>query len=66
MLRTTLIRQRFVVLFSLGLLFLFSPFVQLFDSSLAPFGIPLLYLYLFGVWGTLIAASAWILRSDAE
>jgi hypothetical protein len=66
MLRSTLTAQRFVALFVLGLFVLFSPFLLLFERSSAPFGVPLLYLYLFGTWILLIIASAWILWSDAE
>lgn len=64
--RSTLTRQRLVALFLVGLFLFFSPLVLLFDHSFAPFGIPILYLYLFGVWASLIAASAGILGLDAE
>ncbi len=46
----TLRRQRLAALFLLGLLLWFSPLVLRFEQAGAVFGIPLLYLYLFGVW----------------
>jgi len=64
--RSTLTRQRLVALFFVGLFLLFSPVVLLFDRPLMLCGIPLLYIYLFGVWVLLIAVSAWTLRQDAE
>mgnify|MGYP001817188159 CR=1 FL=1 len=64
--RSNLARQRLLVLFFLGLLLLFSPLALLFDRPFAPFGIPLLYIYLFGTWVMLIGLTTWILRSDAE
>jgi len=64
--RSTLKRQRLVALFLVGLLLFFSPVVLLFDRPLAPFGIPLLYLFLFGAWASLIVISAWILGMDPE
>lgn len=64
--RTTLTRQRLAALFFAALLLLFSPVVMLFDRPVAPFGTPLLYLYLFGVWALIIGLSAWILSLDGE
>lgn len=61
-----LIRQRLVALCLAGLLLLFSPVVMLFERPVAWLGIPLLYLYLFGIWAGLIAASAWILSAGRE
>ena len=66
MLRSTLTAQRFVSLFLLGVFLLFSPFVLLFEGALAPFGVPLLYLYLLGAWILLIFMTQWTLRSDDE
>ena len=57
----TLLRQRLAALFLLGLLLWFSPLVLRVDQSGNVFGIPLLYLYLFGVWVTLLALAALIL-----
>jgi hypothetical protein len=60
---TLLVRQRLVALCLTGLLLLFSPVVGLFERPVAWLGVPLLYLYLFGVWAAMIAVSAWILAA---
>jgi hypothetical protein len=57
----TLLRQRLAALFLLGLLLWFSPLVLRFEQLGAVFGIPLLYLYLFGVWVMLVLVAALIL-----
>jgi len=57
----TLLRQRLTALFLLGMLLWFSPLVLRFEQAGAVFGIPLLYLYLFGVWAVLVMAAAVIL-----
>jgi hypothetical protein len=64
--RSALTRQRLVVLFFVGLALLFSPVVLLFEGPRGPFGIPLLYLYLFCTWAALIALTAWVLASGPE
>ena len=56
-----LARQRLAALFFVGVLLWFSPLISLFDRPLSWYGIPLLYLYLFGTWILLIVAMAWIL-----
>ena len=63
--RSTLSRQRLATVFIIGALLLFSPVISLFDRPIAWFGIPLLYLYLFGVWAVLITAMAWILKEPS-
>ena len=50
----------------MGILLLFSPVTTLFDGPGQVFGIPVLYLYLFGAWGGLIIAMAWIVGSGNE
>ncbi|MGB5833247.1 MAG: hypothetical protein WBG92_14805 [Thiohalocapsa sp.] len=57
----TLRRQRLMALFLAGLLLWFSPLVLRFEHGGELFGIPLLYLYLFGVWILLVAVAALIL-----
>jgi hypothetical protein len=64
--RTLLIRQRLLALCLTGMLLLFSPVVVLFERPVTLLGVPLLYLYLFGVWAGIIAASAWILSAVRE
>ncbi|MGB5737514.1 MAG: hypothetical protein WBM40_24055 [Thiohalocapsa sp.] len=57
----TLLRQRLAALFLLGLLLWFSPLVLRVNQSGNVFGIPILYLYLFGVWVAIVAVAALIL-----
>ncbi len=64
--RSTLTRQRLVLVFLAGLLFFFSPILSLFDRQADWHGVPVLYLYLFGVWAVLIAVTAWIAGSGDE
>jgi hypothetical protein len=57
----TLRRQRLAALFLVGLLLWFSPLVLRFEHVNDLFGIPMLYLYLFGVWAVLVGVAALIL-----
>lgn len=50
--------QRLVAIFLLGCLLLNYPILYLFDKIHDVLGIPLLYLYLFGVWAALIGLLA--------
>ncbi len=56
--RSTHTRQRLAGVFLLGLLLLFSPVLTLFDKAVEWAGIPISYLYLFGVWLILIVLAA--------
>jgi hypothetical protein len=57
--------ERLVALFLLGCLLLTYPLLALFNVGGRPWGIPLLYAYLFGAWAVLIALMALtIARSD--
>ena len=58
------LRQRLATLFLLGLLLWFSPLLLRLEGAGRLFGIPLLYLYLFGVWALLVAAAAWLIGRD--
>jgi len=51
-------RDRLLGLFALGALLLDPPILNLVGGTL--FGWPSLYLYLFTVWGLLIAGAAWL------
>jgi hypothetical protein len=53
-------KQRLVAVFLCGVLFLYSPVISLFDQARLWFGLPVLYLYLFTVWGVLVAVMALI------
>ncbi len=58
--RLALKKQRLVAVFLCGVLLLYSPVISLFDQARLMFGVPVLYLYVFAVWGVLIAVMAWI------
>lgn len=64
--RATLSRQRLLILFLVALLALFSPLVVRFEAVPDLLGIPALYLYLFGVWGLVIAVAAWIVSRGRD
>jgi lipopolysaccharide export LptBFGC system permease protein LptF len=54
--------QQLLALFCLGALLLSYPVLAVFNHSLLEAGIPLLVLYLFGVWAALIALTAWLIE----
>lgn len=58
--RSELTRQRLAAVFLGGVLLLYSPLVALFDGRRDWLGVPVLYLYLFGVWTLFIAVTAWV------
>ncbi len=64
--RSRLTGQRLMALFLLGGFLLNYPLLYLFDRNLVIGGIPLLPLYVFGVWGLLIAAMAWLVERRGE
>ncbi len=51
-------------IFILGVVLFNKPLLNIFDAGAArmPFGIPLLYVYLFAAWGALIALMAWAIE----
>lgn len=58
--------QRLVALFGLGALLLTYPLISLFNHDATVAGIPLLYAYLFGAWGVLIAGLALAVRTAPD
>lgn len=54
--------QRLVALFCAGLMALNFPLLALWNLEISMWGLPLFPLALFGLWATLIAASAWLLE----
>jgi hypothetical protein len=54
--------QRFVALCLLGALLFNYPFLALFNRAALVFGIPIFYVYLFVVWGVLIAFMAYMVE----
>ena len=59
-------RERLIALTLFGLLALNYPLLQLFDTAATWIGIPVILLYLLGVWGVLIMVTAWILEPGAD
>ena len=59
-----LVRQRLVGIFLLGLVLLYSPALTLFDRAAEWAGIPVSYLYLFGVWLLIIVLAALTVEAD--
>ena len=64
--RKGLAGQRLVAVFIAGVLLLNFPLLSLFDRPLRIFGVPLLHLYLFVVWGGLFVAVGWIAERGAR
>jgi hypothetical protein len=58
--------DRLVATFALGCLLLSHPLAALFDRGGMLFGVPLLYAYLFGAWGVLIALMALAVRAPPD
>ena len=62
--RDSLVGQRLAWGFLLGLVLLNDPVLSLFDRGQHFSGLPVVYLYLFAVWGGLIGFLAWVLAAD--
>ncbi|MCK6393995.1 MAG: hypothetical protein L6Q67_09900 [Zoogloea sp.] len=60
--KATLTGQRLVALFLLGWVVINYPVLSVFDVDRSWFGVPSLYLYVFGVWAAVIALMAWIIE----
>lgn len=56
------VQQAAVVVPLAALLLFMPPFISLFAAPVDVFGIPLVVLYLFGVWGALVALTWWLAR----
>jgi hypothetical protein len=61
-----LLRQRLAVLFLAGLLLWFSPLVLRLEETGTWHGLPVLYLYLFGVWLLLILLAVLVLARGRD
>jgi hypothetical protein len=55
-------RERLIVLLLIGCLALNFPLLSLFDQTVLWFGIPVLYLYLFSLWGLFIGLMALVME----
>jgi hypothetical protein len=64
--RSTLTGQRLVALFLAGCLLFNYPLLALFDRPLAPFDLPLLFIYIFAAWAGLIGLMAWIIEQRGD
>ena len=61
-----LIGQRLALVFLLGLVLLNDPILSLFDKGQSVQGVPVVYLYLMGIWATLIALIAAAIHGRSE
>jgi hypothetical protein len=60
--RSSLTGQRLIAVFLCGALAFNYPLLDLFNSDVRVFGVPLLYAYLFAAWMLLIAIMAWVIE----
>ncbi len=58
--------KRLIGLFLLGYLLLNHPLISLFNRPALVWGIPILYVYIFGAWASIILLAAWIIRSGSR
>ena len=66
MIRPSVKGQRLVALFLLGCLLFNYPLLNLVSNGGEVFGIPLLYVYVFGVWAALIGLMALVVQSRGD
>lgn len=64
MFRSIVKNQRFVALFLLGVLLFNYPLLALFSRVTQVFGIPLLYVYIFGAWALFIGLLAFVVERN--
>lgn len=62
MIRSNITGQRLVAVFLLGCVLLNYPVLILFNRPESMHGVPLLYLYIFGVWALLIGLMAFVIE----
>ena len=58
--------KRLVALFLFGFVLLNYPILSLLNINITVFGLPLLYIYIFSVWGLLIFLSALVMSRSRE
>lgn len=58
--------KRLVALFLFGFVLLNYPILSLLNLNIAVFGLPLVYIYIFGIWGLLIFLSALVMHRSKE
>jgi hypothetical protein len=63
---TTLVRQRLHVIFLVGFVLFFSPLVLQLEALGRWLGVPVLLIYLYAVWGAIIALAAVIVSRGRD
>jgi hypothetical protein len=58
--------KRLVALFLFGFVLLNYPILSLLNINITIFGLPLLYIYIFGIWSLLIFLSALVASRPSE
>jgi uncharacterized membrane protein len=58
--------KRLVALFLFGFVLLNYPILSLLNINITVFGLPLVYVYIFGIWGLLILLSALVMSRSKE
>jgi hypothetical protein len=66
MIRPDIKGQRLAALFLLGFLLFNYPLLTLFAGSVQVFGIPVLYFYVFAVWGLLIGLMVLVVEKSDD
>jgi hypothetical protein len=66
MTRPGITTERLLALFLFGIVAFTPPFLGIFNTPRLILGIPILYFYLFGVWGLLIALVALTVRGPDD
>ncbi|CAI06217.1 hypothetical protein [Aromatoleum aromaticum] len=64
--RKGLAGQRLVAVFLTGVLLFNYPVLSLFDRPESFLGLPMLWVFLFGIWALLLVAVAWIVERGAR
>ncbi|KON80658.1 hypothetical protein PA01_02480 [Azoarcus sp. PA01] len=64
--RKGLAGQRLVAVFLTGVLLFNYPVLSLFDRPEPFLGLPMLWVFLFGIWALLLVAVAWIVERGAR
>ena len=62
MTKRTVLNQRLVALFALGVLLFSYPLIALFDRQVFVLGVPILYAFLFAAWAFLIVLMALVME----
>jgi len=58
--------KRLVALFLFGFVLLNYPILSLLNLDITIFGLPLVYIYIFGIWGLLIFLSALVMSRSKK